>query len=232
MPANHPEPEAPVIMGIDTSGTRCVVGITRGTNILFACEFFQPFLHDAALAEICEIALRHLQISIHVVSSVAVVIGPGSFTGLRIGVSFARALCLSLDEQDPPPRCISLSTMEILAVMAAETAQLRQKSSMIVVVPSHKNLVYAQKFTVQAEAVEPLQLVANEDLFTFPDSSVLYCGQGLQGFAARLGDGLMVCEIEPKVLLQCALQKFQAGNFADPMTMIPHYGQEFIPRQG
>lgn len=226
----HQTEETPIILGIDTSGERCTVGVIKGTTMLFACEFFLPFLHDAALAEICQLAFRQLRLSVETLSAVAIIAGPGSFTGLRIGVSFVRALCLPFDHQYPVPRCITVSSLEALAAAAVAPAQALKKKAIIAIIPSHKNIVYAQKFTAEGIIMGGMECCAVDDLVSNADTSVLYCGRGLGEAHTMLGKEVLACEIKPELLLQLALHHFREGKFADPLTVVPHYGQEFTPR--
>ena len=104
-----------IVLGIDTSLDACSVAIVRDDETLThfresmargQAERLAPMVHDAA---------KQAGVAFKDIDRVAVTTGPGSFTGVRVGLSFARALALSLDKP-----CIGVSTLEALALEDGE----------------------------------------------------------------------------------------------------------------
>lgn len=86
-----------LVLGVNTVADACEAALVRGGVIV--AEHAEPMNqgHDARLAPVVETLMRHAGIAFAALNRVAVVVGPGSFTGVRVGVAFARGLGLSLD---------------------------------------------------------------------------------------------------------------------------------------
>lgn len=85
-------------LGINTVGDACEAALVRDGAIV--AEYSEPMQqgHDARLAPIVERVMRESKTAFAELDRIAVVVGPGSFTGVRVGVAFARGLSLSLDK--------------------------------------------------------------------------------------------------------------------------------------
>ena len=86
-----------LILGINTVADACEAALVRDGVVI--AERSEPMNqgHDARLAPIVEHLMRETGIAFTDLHRVAVIVGPGSFTGVRVGVAFARGLALSLD---------------------------------------------------------------------------------------------------------------------------------------
>lgn len=86
-----------LILGINTVGDACDAALVRDGGLV--AELSEPMQqgHDARLAPVVEKLMREAGIAFSDLDRVAIIVGPGSFTGVRVGVAFARGLSLSLD---------------------------------------------------------------------------------------------------------------------------------------
>ena len=86
-----------LILGINTVADACEAALVR--DGVLAAELSEPMNqgHDARLAPVVERLMREAGVAFADLDRVAIVVGPGSFTGVRVGVAFARGLSLSLD---------------------------------------------------------------------------------------------------------------------------------------
>jgi tRNA threonylcarbamoyladenosine biosynthesis protein TsaB len=86
-----------LILGINTVADACQAALVRGGAVL--AELSEPMNqgHDARLAPVVEQIMRQTGIAFGGLHRVAVIVGPGSFTGVRVGVAFARGLSLALE---------------------------------------------------------------------------------------------------------------------------------------
>lgn len=87
----------PIILAIDTSGTRCDVAVVKGDEPLAQATWTERNAHSEKLVPLIEEALAVSKLSQKQLNAVAVSIGPGSFTGLRVGLSAAKGLALALE---------------------------------------------------------------------------------------------------------------------------------------
>lgn len=86
-----------LVLGINTSGDACEAALVRDGVVV--AQLSEPMMqgHDARLAPVVEALMRDADVAFDKLDRVAIVVGPGSFTGIRVGVAFARGLGLSLD---------------------------------------------------------------------------------------------------------------------------------------
>lgn len=101
------------ILNIETSGKICSVAISRDGAIEYQLEDHEGMRHAEVLAPFVDKCMKELAKKEESLDAVAVSIGPGSYTGLRIGLSLAKGLAFS---RDIP--LIGVSTLQILAVKA------------------------------------------------------------------------------------------------------------------
>lgn len=114
-----------LVLGINTVADACEAALARDGVIV--AELSEPMQqgHDARLAPIVQKLMTDAETPFAALDRIAVVVGPGSFTGVRVGVAFARGLALSLDK--PAVGVTSLEALDglpregrVLAVLAAK----------------------------------------------------------------------------------------------------------------
>lgn len=106
-----------IVLGIDTSLDACSVAIVRDGETLAHLHETMTRGQAERLAPMAREAAAQAGVVLKEIDRVAVTTGPGSFTGVRVGLSFARALALSLEKP-----CVGISTLEALALEDGEEA--------------------------------------------------------------------------------------------------------------
>ncbi len=101
------------ILNIETSSSVCSVALTKDGAVEFELEDTEGMNHAVKLAPFAERCMEELKRKEESLDAVAVSLGPGSYTGLRIGLSFAKGLAFSLNIP-----LIGISTLQLLAVKA------------------------------------------------------------------------------------------------------------------
>ncbi len=102
-----------IILNIETSGEICSVALTRNGAVEFERESTEGMKHAELLAPYVDEAMEEVRRKGDKLSAVAVSIGPGSYTGLRIGLSMAKGLAYGLDVP-----LLGIPTLEVVAVKA------------------------------------------------------------------------------------------------------------------
>lgn len=85
-----------MILAIDTSTARLGIAVFNGTEVLGESSWTSPNRHTVSLAPAVDELLNDLEIDKKKLKAVAAALGPGSFTSLRVGLSFAKGICLGL----------------------------------------------------------------------------------------------------------------------------------------
>lgn len=112
------------ILGIETTGAFASVALLKDDKIIGHISGNDRFSHLQNLMPQVDVVIRECKLSIGDVDAIAVSRGPGSFTGIRIGVSTARALAQILDIP-----CVPVSSLEALAMRAAESNSFQNGDS-------------------------------------------------------------------------------------------------------
>lgn len=98
------------ILAIDTSGSSLSVAILEDKKVISDFYINTGLTHSETLAPIIDLAIKNSLINVSSIDLYASTIGPGSFTGLRIGIATIKAMALVNEK-----KCVAVSTLEALA---------------------------------------------------------------------------------------------------------------------
>ncbi len=101
-----------LVLGINTAGDVCEAALTRDGAVVSAVSETMAQGHDARLAPIVEQLMQQARCTFDELDRLAVVVGPGSFTGVRVGVAFARGLSLAARTPTPAVAVTSLEALD------------------------------------------------------------------------------------------------------------------------
>lgn len=99
-----------ILLGIDTSGKTASVAVCDEENVLAQTSVLTRLTHSQVIMPLCSEVLRNAGIPLSGVDALVVSDGPGSYTGLRIGVSAVKAMSYATKK-----KCLGVSTLESLA---------------------------------------------------------------------------------------------------------------------
>ncbi len=106
------------ILCIETSTNICSVALTSNGSVISFLEETTPNSHASVLTVLIDKLLKMSNFNIENINAVAVSSGPGSYTGLRIGVSVAKGICFALNKP-----LISLASLQVLTAATIASAQ-------------------------------------------------------------------------------------------------------------
>lgn len=135
----------PIILAVETATRAGGVAIARGENILASRSGDSSSSHSQDLIENIDAVLKEAGVELAAIDVLAATVGPGSFTGLRIGLATAKSLAVSLDR-----KCVGVSTLAAVAHAASLAERL------VALLPAGRGEVFAQMFAVLEDEVEPL----------------------------------------------------------------------------
>jgi len=130
----------PLILALETATMAGSVCLARGREILVSRIGDATSSHSNTLLRDIEYVLNESRIELSSVDAFAVAIGPGSFTGLRIGLATTKALASTLNRP-----CLGVPTLEAVASAAASG------TNVVASLPAGRGEVFEQRFSVQAE---------------------------------------------------------------------------------
>ncbi|MBP7151034.1 MAG: tRNA (adenosine(37)-N6)-threonylcarbamoyltransferase complex dimerization subunit type 1 TsaB [Paludibacteraceae bacterium] len=220
----------PLILHIETSTQVCSVALSNGTECIFSKFTNEEGMNHAKLLNgfIAE-AMNVLNNDFHSLNAVAVSSGPGSYTGLRIGVSTAKGLCYGLNIP-----LISVGTLDIMAVAALNS--INEKDALLCpMLDARRMEVYAAIYNTDLEVVRPVaaDIVDNSTYKEILDqNSVYFFGNGMNKCKPLLqqhAHAYFIDEVFPLAenMVPLALKAYQQKQFVDTAYFEPFYLKEF-----
>jgi len=134
-----------IVLGIETSGTTGGAALLRGDHLLGSLSFTSATLYSQRLLPSIEWLVSRTGIEASDIGAIAVSRGPGSFTGIRIGMSVAKALAYANDAA-----VVGISTLEALALRAASGTMHFGGANICTLLDARQGEVYAGLFRVCA----------------------------------------------------------------------------------
>ncbi|PJB70218.1 MAG: tRNA (adenosine(37)-N6)-threonylcarbamoyltransferase complex dimerization subunit type 1 TsaB [Alphaproteobacteria bacterium CG_4_9_14_3_um_filter_47_13] len=146
------------------------------------------------------------------VDLLAVTVGPGAFTGLRIGLATARGFGLVL--QKP---VVGLTTLDILAAMFFRKDVLEEDHLLCVLIETKRKDYYCQYFQAGGMAYTKPQALSEQEIKDKDGGNVIYIGDALARFSSPDTRGCKGYELpDPCIMAQMALASFETGNLIPP----------------
>ena len=145
-----------IVLAIDTAGVDCAAAVfdSASGRLLGRVSETIGRGHAERLMAMIDEALAEARLSLSDVQRIGVTVGPGSFTGIRVGVAAARGLALALGVD-----CVGVSTLEVLAQTASEP-----EKPVLAAINAHRDEVYAQSFEHDVPLGEALLLELDDYL--------------------------------------------------------------------
>ena len=227
----------PVIINIETSTKVCSAAVTAEGMVLRHYENFEGRNHAALLSDYLKGCLDFLAEKELKPDAVAVSMGPGSYTGLRIGLSEAKGLCYALDIP-----LIGVSTLELMATRVMfSTDTVDPESILVPMIDARRMEVYTAAYDFAlTPLLEPQPLILDADSYRdilATGRPVLFFGDGMPtakellaaNAAAAGGDAVFVDDVDPLAvdMLPLAEREYARRNFLDLAYSVPAYLKAF-----
>jgi len=214
-----------LILSIETSTHNCSVAISNQAKVL-ACieESAGQYIHAEKLHQFIKQALEISGFTIQSLDAIAVSNGPGSYTGLRIGVSAAKGLCYSLNIP-----MIVVNTTEVLA----EAIGVEHNVSLIIsAIDARRDEIYCQIFSVDKKQMSEVSalILTPESFAEFAGKSVIVVGDAAEKTQRIINIPVEIRQQYPSAgnMAQIAERKFLAAQFGDVAYHEPFYLKDFI----
>lgn len=219
------------LLHIETSTKVCSVALSQDGQLLFHQEDTDGPSHSVSCGVFVDEALSFANSHAIPVDGIAVSEGPGSYTGLRIGVSMAKGVCYG---RDLP--LISIPTLKILCVpVLLGREELPEDALLVPMIDARRMEVYAAVYDRALQEVRPVQadIVTGETYLQYLERGPVYffgdgaakCKEVIQHPNARFIDGILPLA---KNMYPLAERAHARQEFQDVAYFEPFYLKEFV----
>jgi tRNA threonylcarbamoyladenosine biosynthesis protein TsaB len=219
-----------LILSIETSTPVCSVALSENGKPVGHLELFENQSHAANLTLLIDQVLKNCGLTPKELDAIAVSCGPGSYTGLRIGVSTAKGLCFALGKP-----LIALSSLSILAKGALHHIEKSADALLCPMIDARRMEVYTAILDHHLNEKEPVsaQIIDGTSFMHWLNQSKVYF----------FGDGALKCkdvinhsnaifltnEVPlAKNMVDMAQQAFNRDEFVDVAYFEPFYLKNFV----
>lgn len=221
------------ILHIETSTSVCSVAISEDGLAIFSKEDFNGPSHAVSLGVFVDEALSFADSRAIMIDAVAVSCGPGSYTGLRIGVSMAKGICYG---RNIP--LIALPTLEVLSVPVLIYHELPEDALICPMIDARRMEVYASVYDRSLNVIRKTAadiVDENSYLEFLNEHPVYFFGDGAAKCREKIThpNAHFIDDIRPLASLMSPLAEkaFTKGDFKDVAYFEPFYLKEFVGTQ-
>jgi tRNA threonylcarbamoyladenosine biosynthesis protein TsaB len=215
----------PIILNIETATKNCSVAIAKeGKTIAFREIAEQNFSHAEKLHVFIAELLSENQLQFSDLNAVAVSQGPGSYTGLRIGVSSAKGFCYALNIP-----MIAIDTLQLLA------KQIQIEDGIIIpMIDARRMEVFSAFYDKNHQQIRTTQAeIIDETSYQEISDTIHLVGDGIEKFKNTLTDNKFIFHSDvvfpsAKQMTQLSFDKFLKNDFVDVAYFEPYYLKDFV----
>lgn len=213
------------ILNIETATKNCSVAIAKDGKTIICKEIAEEgYSHAERLHVFIEAIIQEAGITFKELNAIAVSQGPGSYTGLRIGVSAAKGLCYALE--------IPLIAVETLQVLAL---QVKSANGLIIpMIDARRMEVYSAVFNPNFEKIRTVQAeIITENSFDDFQETLYFVGDCAEKCKAVLtkSNHVFMGDIKypsAKEMSTLSFEKFKNNDFVDLAYFEPYYLKDFM----
>ena len=215
------------ILCIDTTSEFCSVSLFINQNLIENNNSKIERSHSKLLIKLIDYTLNNNKLKIADIDVFSISKGPGSYTGLRIGLSSIKGFCYALDKP-----LVSINTLKILAISALEN--IDDKDFILCpMIDARRMEVYTKSFDHNLNELSNDQaIILEKDTFdNYKDKKVYFFGDGSDKFKKIVSrkNFIFLDNINPdsKFMGKLSYDKFINRNFEDLSSFEPNYIKDF-----
>lgn len=214
-----------LILAIESAGEYLSIAIQSEDKTIYTAVLYLPHAHSQLAATFIKAGIESIGKHISDLDAVAVGSGPGSYTGLRIGLSVAKGICFGCEIP-----LLSVSGLENMTFQVLE--KFPYAEAVVACLPARKNEFFYAVFSKDGTVLLPPQAGKSDEIslvqILIPFSSIVVCGKNAGQFVSqcRLAESVIIDEtIIPSVVMtaQLANQKWIERKFEDVALFEPSY---------
>lgn len=225
-----------LILGIETATKICSVAISEGSKLLAIQEEGGAYSHSEKLTLFIQEVLKKASLKLEDIDAFAVGKGPGSYTGLRIGVSAVKGLCYALNKP-----LISVSTLQAMAknpaiISLPLKSELKSDVLYCPMIDARRMEVYTALLDENNHIVEPISAkIIDEGSFSeyLKNNKIVFFGDGAEkckDVLAQKPNAFFSDRGLPsaRYINELAMKKLEKQEFEDVAYFEPYYLKDFV----
>ena len=222
------------ILNIETSTNVCSVAVSQDGSCIFNKEDHEGPNHAVILGVFVQEALSFIDSHAIPLDAVAVSCGPGSYTGLRIGLSMAKGICYGRDV-----KLIAIPTLELMCVPLLLGEKINEENALLCpMIDARRMEVYSQFFDRALKEVRPINadivenntyddILAQQPVYFFGNGAEK-CHEVLTHHNAHIIEGLVPLA---KNMYPLAEKRMANEQFEDVAYFVPFYLKDFVAKE-
>ena len=222
------------ILNIETSTNVCSVAVSQDGSCIFNKEDHEGPNHAVILGVFVQEALSFIDSHAIPLDAVAVSCGPGSYTGLRIGLSMAKGICYGRDV-----KLIAIPTLELMCVPLLLGEKINEENALLCpMIDARRMEVYSQFFdralnevrSISADIVENNtydDILAQQPVYFFGNGAEK-CHEVLTHHNAHIIEGIVPLA---KNMYPLAEKRIANEQFEDVAYFVPFYLKDFVAKE-
>lgn len=226
-----------LLLCIETATDICSVCIAEDGNVISLDEEIKSKSHASVLTVLIDSALKKSSVDLVSIDAIAVSKGPGSYTGLRIGVSAAKGICYALDKPLIAVNSLLSMTNHFIKTNAEKIAN--KKAFFVPMIDARRMEVYTSVFDAELNFVRETQAeILTPDSFSdiMDVAEVFFFGDGAKKFEQILAPKpacLFKTDFIPSAsgMVEPGFKAFFSKDFVDIALFEPYYLKDFIGKK-
>lgn len=218
------------ILSIETATEVCSVALGHNGQCLIEKQLSTGLRHSSGLTTLIQDVLTASALSFSDLSAVCISDGPGSYTGLRVGASSAKALCYSLDIP-----LIAIPTLQSIAIQCRQLLKEKPTLNIVPTIDARRMEVYTCIYDHSLETVQPTHnliytAVAIENILDTLQGDIYICGHGAEKLNRLYIDieqpkrlHILPFECNASYFCELAHRQYVKKQFVDVAYHTPYY---------
>lgn len=219
------------ILQIETATTVCSVALATDGRVVAFKELDERNIHAEVITLYIDELITKAGLTYNNLDAIAVSSGPGSYTGLRIGVSTAKGLSFALDKP-----LIAVETLAAMVQGMIAAGNLEVNTLLCPMIDARRMEVYTALFDTQGNIIKPTsaEIIDEHSFYTYlQDKKILFFGDGAEKCRDVLGgnaNAVFVAGFANSAthLTKQAAEKFSDSAFEDVAYFEPYYLKDFL----
>jgi tRNA threonylcarbamoyladenosine biosynthesis protein TsaB len=216
-----------ILLNIDTATEIAIISLSEKDSVIEYVTNTDQKDHASFLQPAIKILFQKADLTINNINAVAVAAGPGSYTGLRVGMASAKGLCYALSIP-----MITINTLEVMALSSIK--KIKEQSALYCpMIDARRMEVFIAVYDDQlAEIIKPCSMILNEESFNdmLQKSKIYFSGSGILKLEDILKNQNAIFnnhQTTPDAMAALSYKTYIKKSFADVAYASPEYLKEF-----